>query len=728
MRRLSSAVLVAAAVVLSACEPEKVEPILQLTPSPRTIDGNGQTSTVRVFAVDDEGKPGTGTVNVSSSAGSLTNGVDVELSEGAGTAVFECNRATDATCTGTVKLTGTWNALTVNTNITIGAAPVDAGSGDAGSDAGVDGGTMTTGDAGVVVTTDKTQLIAGIGDSAIITAVFIQNGAPAANESLTFSTTVGRLGPVGGSAAGTSFVVVTDGNGRAQAQLLADGAATGQALVRVTSDDNQTGSASVVIVNVTQVSYVSTTCPQTAVNCNLMGLQNSGFNETAQLKFRVSDNVNVGVPGVPVAFTLINAPAGTTVEPTGVTNAMGEVSPTVRAGTTVGTFSVQASVLNNTLSVTSPTIGVRGAKASNRGFTLRCERVNMATLVGPQQPFPLTQGCTVGLVDRYNNPVGTGTQVRLNSEAGTVPNNVTTQPFAPGNAAEGIGTFTFQTMGTFPPLDAPPFPADATQYPFPRLAEPSRAVGPLTKNPRDGLVTIIAYLQGEEDFRDDNSNGVRDGTEQFIDQGEPFVDRNDNNVWDTGEFFVDTPSADGGAPNGVWDGPNGTWDSNAQIWAEYKILYTGPAGSEAGTSCVLNDTGNPLLPNSYGTLNLLQTKNIPLLISDENLNRMEAGSFVGVRFAPQVRGFAQLMGVNTGLDGYGFGYERRLVAADLMSDCSTTEPRCVWRSIFGGWSSPIGTAQLTGATAPAMPTSQTLTIETNTRGIISTCTASGVVE
>ncbi|PZR09105.1 MAG: hypothetical protein DI536_23000 [Archangium gephyra] len=726
MRRLSLTAVFTFASLFSACEPQKVEPILQLTPSPRTIDGNGQKSTVRVFAVDSAGKPGTGTVAVTSSLGSLKDGVELTLAEGAASAVFECDRATDPTCAGTVKLTGTWNGLTAEATVTIGAAPVDAGI-DAGVDAGIDAG-MMLGDAGVAVTTDKTQLIAGIGDSAVITAVFINNGAPAANESLTFSTMVGRLGPVGGAAVGTSFVVVTDGNGRAQAQLLADGTATGQALVRVTSDDGQTGTTSVVIVNVTQVSYISTTCPQTATNCNLMGLQNSGFNETAQLKFRVSDNVNVGVPGVPVAFSLINAPAGTTVEPMAVTNALGEVSPTVRAGTTVGTFSVYASVLNNTLSVTSPTIGVRGAKASNRGFTLRCDRVNLATLASPNPPLPLTQTCTVGLVDRYGNPVGTGTQVRLNSEAGTVPNNVTTQPFAPGNPSEGIGSFTFQTIGTYPPLDVPPFPADATQYPFPRASEPSRAEGPLTKNPRDGVVTIIAYLQGEEDFRDDNSNGVRDGTEQFIDQGEPFVDRNDNNMWDVGEFFVDTPPSDGGLPNGIWDGPNGVWDSNAQIWAEFKLLYTGEAGSEAGTNCVLNEAGNPSLPNSYGTLGLLQTKTIPLLITDDNLNRVEAGSFVGVRFAPQARGGVQLMSVNTGLDGYGFGYERRLVSADLTSDCSTTEPRCVWRSIFGGWQSPIGSAQLTGAAPPEMPVAQTLTVETTTRGIVTTCLASGIVQ
>ena len=76
------------------------------------------------------------------------------------------------------------------------------------------------------------------------------------------------------------------------------------------------------------------------MNCNLMGLQGSGFNETALVKFKVTDGTGAGVSGVRVDFTLMNAPAGTSVDPDGTTNAMGEVRANVRAGTTVGSFSV----------------------------------------------------------------------------------------------------------------------------------------------------------------------------------------------------------------------------------------------------------------------------------------------------------------------------------------------------------------------------------------------------
>ena len=85
---------------LAACGPATVEPELTLTASPRTIDGVAQKSTVKMSAVDDKGKLGTGKVRVTSGAGSLKDGVEVDLLAGEGTTDFTCARATDVTCTG----------------------------------------------------------------------------------------------------------------------------------------------------------------------------------------------------------------------------------------------------------------------------------------------------------------------------------------------------------------------------------------------------------------------------------------------------------------------------------------------------------------------------------------------------------------------------------------------------------------------------------------------------
>lgn len=101
----------------------------------------------------------------------------------------------------------------------------------------------------------------------------------------------------------------------------------------------------------------------------------------------------------------------------------------------------------------------------------------------------------------------------------------------------------------------------------PRRIDP--VTGTLTFNPRDNLVTLIAYARGAETFTDLNGNGTHDDGEPFVDTTEPFVDANDNGTWDPGEAFVDTNG------NGRWDGKNGTFDSDTWIWAQERILWTG---------------------------------------------------------------------------------------------------------------------------------------------------------
>ena len=585
-----------------------------------------------------------------------------------------------------------------------------------------DAGPPVDGGYSISLAADKGQIIAGVGDATILTATLASVRNTAALP-VTFSTSVGRLGPVGGSGVATNYVANTDDAGIARAQLVAGSTDMGQAMVNASLDGGATSNTVTVnIVNVSQISFVSTECPQTTMNCNLMGLQGSGFNETALVKFKVADGTGAGVSGVVVNFSLNGAPAGTSVDPTGQTNAMGEVRANVRAGRTIGTFTVTATALSM-FSVTSPTIGVRGAKASNRGFSLRCDRVNLAAYAAVTPPLPLTVNCQVGLTDRYGNPIGTGTQVRLNSEAGVVPNNVATNPFSPSGTAEGFGAFIFNTQTATMPVDVTPLLPNPTQFPIPLVAEPSIA-GPIVRNPRDGLVTIIAYLQGEEDFKDDNGNGAWDTTEQFIDQGEPFVDSNDNNQWDTGETFVDTPPPDGGVANGMWDGPNGSWDSNAQIWTEYRLIYTGPAGTPASLSLSTRAAGG-----SYGTISVGTSRSMFLYAADQNLNRPEGGTTLAARFSPATRGSITISGSNAGLDGYGFDLQRVLLNPAGTGSCTPTELVCRWKMVFGDWSQGlVADVVLTAGTAPATPTAQAAIVDVTVRGVTTPVAATGVVE
>lgn len=804
--------------LFAACGPMTVEPELTLSASPRTIDGLAQKATIKVVAVDDKAKPGTGKVRLTSTAGSLTEGVEVDLLAGEGTTELTCARATDPLCTGTVRVTAEWvvsgKLVSASTSVTVTPAalpPPDAGTSlainparlvvgarttssivatytldgvptpdasvsittslglllaeDGGafaavptdsagqvrarlSDNGsagvatitaagprgppatasvtfeaVDAGPMLDGGYSVGLAADKSQIIAGVGDQSILTATVVSLGN-VADLPISFVTTIGRLGPVSGSAVGTTFLSTTDDAGVARAQLSAGSMEMGQASVTARIDGGVSNTVNLTVVNVSQIAYVSTECPQTVMNCNLMGLQGSGFNETALVKFKVTDGTGIGVSGVRVDFSLVGAPAGTSVDPTSTTNSMGEVRANVRSGTTIGSFSVTATALSM-FSVTSPTIGVRGAKASNRGFSLRCDRVNLAAYAAVTPPLPLTIGCQVGLSDRYGNPIGTGTQVRLNSEAGIVPNNVATTPFTPTATNEGFGSFTFNTSTNTLPLDVAPFAAAPGQYPIPLAAEPS-VPGTVVRNPRDGLVTLIAYLQGEEDFKDDNSNGVRDSNEQFVDQAEPFVDSNDNNQWDTGETFVDTPPSDGGVPNGQWDGPNGVWDSNAQIWTEYRLLYTGVASP---SNSMLTLANSRTAGGSYGTLALNSSLLMNVFAPDQHLNRVEGGAMVTARFAPSTRGQISIVNNTAGLDGYGFELQRLLVNAAGTGACTTTELACRWKVVMGSWSEGlIAGVQLNGALPPSMPVSQTAIVEVGVRGVTVGIGAGGTVE
>jgi hypothetical protein len=74
----------------------------------------------------------------------------------------------------------------------------------------------------------------------------------------------------------------------------------------------------------------------------------------------------------------------------------------------------------------------------------------------------------------------------------------------------------------------------------------------LTLNPRDGLVRLIGYTQGEARFIDLNITGAGDGNYQkeydFVPlHSEPYVDTNDNGQWDIDEPYFDVNR------NGQWE-------------------------------------------------------------------------------------------------------------------------------------------------------------------------------
>ena len=433
------------------------------------------------------------------------------------------------------------------------------------------------------------------------------------------------------------------------------------------------------------IAHLSTVCGTVA--CGIMGIKKSGFQELADVTFVVKDSVGKPVSGIEVKFELESPPSGTeflgdTADggTTGTstvsikTDPAGKATARVQSGVTLGVFVVKASV-SPTLQAKSPAIGVRGVTPANRGFNLQCSQKNLAAYADALPPKSLKTSCIVTLIDRFNNPVGKGTTINLKVEAGAIPSSVQSKPFdAMGmNTDEGKAGVDFSTIGTFPGVDVPAL-----------AGEPSAG----SLNPRDGLITILAYVAGEEAFDDNNSNGQWDSGENFIDQGEPFVDSNDNNVWDAGEFYADVAPS-----NGKYDPPNKVWDKQTTIWTTTYVLYSGFM------------TQSSIVPSNV-SVPVLGSKIVTASFADSRFNPPQAGGVTTYTFSRTGTRGTTASVFETPLDGYGFGLTRALYDGDNPTvGCSAGIARCEWLTKFAfGPSYYLGASvTLTGAATAGTP-------------------------
>jgi hypothetical protein len=200
-----------------------------------------------------------------------------------------------------------------------------------------------------------------------------------------------------------------------------------------------------------------------------------------------------------------------------------------------------------------------------------------------------TVPCTMKLADHDGVVIKAATTVGFRSEAGDISPAATSPAYDPPASLypdqEDLG----HAVGFLEVCNAPlPFDVDPLPNEF-SLESVDLGCGPRTTNPRDGLVTVIAWVRGEEGYVDQNRNGRYDAGEPFIDLGEPYLDVNDNGQWDPGEWFLDVNG------NGVYDGPNGKWDSDTIIWTQARVVYTGfPAYA-------LDANGNQLFSGDFSS-------------------------------------------------------------------------------------------------------------------------------
>ena len=242
----------------------------------------------------------------------------------------------------------------------------------------------------------------------------------------------------------------------------------------------------------------------------LKGSGGLGRQESALLTYRVVDQNNAGLAGVTVSFAPSTSTGGLTVLPaTAVTDASGNVTTTVSSGTIPTPVRVlaQASRGDRTITGLSDTLIISTGLPIQKAMSLSVDKYN----INGWRLDGTVAKVTVRLADQYGNPISDGTAVNFVTEGGAI-----------GTPAQG-GCVT---------------------------ADGGCSVELRSQNfrPTNGRVTVLAYVQGLENFVDSNGDGqyscttykapdgsvpavyrplidtCESGGEPFSDMGDPFLD------------------------------------------------------------------------------------------------------------------------------------------------------------------------------------------------------------
>ncbi|WP_426207546.1 beta strand repeat-containing protein [Massilia sp. TWP1-3-3] len=258
--------------------------------------------------------------------------------------------------------------------------------------------------------------------------------------------------------------------------------------------------------NIGTIQFVSSN--PTGQSIVLKGSGGQGRQESALLTFRVLDENNVGLAGVAVTFRPSTATGGLSVAPAaGTTDATGQVTTTVSSGTIPTPVRVlaQASRNGKTISGLSDTLIISTGLPIQKSMSLSVDSYN----INGWNVDGAIANVTIRMADQYGNPISDNTAVSFVTEGGAI-----------GSSAQG-GCQTING-GCSVTLKSQNF------------------------RPANGRVTVLAFVQGIEDFVDVNGDGQyscsdftsADGTgvyrplvdtcnsggEPFTDLGDPFLD------------------------------------------------------------------------------------------------------------------------------------------------------------------------------------------------------------
>lgn len=285
-------------------------------------------------------------------------------------------------------------------------------------------------------------------------------------------------------------------------------------------------------VQIKNIPTIAKTITATKPTTSFIFTQGSGYTDNVNLTFTVTDeygypkaseNVKFELEGVSnlssefASYTLSQTEAST--------NENGTVSVNVKAGAIPSPFRVSAYLANNS-AVRAPSqqiaVGMGLPDADSFSFSADKYSIEGANTDGK------TATITIRLADRYNNPVPNGTKVYFTTEGGNIR----------GTLSDGS--------------------AGATGYcETTSNGECTATLTSATPRPADGRVTVMAYVVGEESYKDlDGTKTFTPGDIAGVDIDEPYRDDNGDGSFTSG---IDTPWERNGdqahnVGNGKYDG------------------------------------------------------------------------------------------------------------------------------------------------------------------------------
>lgn len=349
-----------------------------------------------------------------------------------------------------------------------------------------------------------------------------------------------------------------------------------------------------------------------SVSPALISLKGTGGQETASVKFKVTGISGAPVKGIDVDFTLNSTAGGLALtSPSAVTDAKGEVTAIVQAGTIPTNVNVTATARGSAVSTQSNELVVSTGIPDQNSMSLSVSVHNPSgwNIDGTEVDM------TVRLADAFNNLVPDNTSVYFTTNGGAIPSSCKT--------TNGVCTVKWRSQN-------------------PR--------------PSGAKVMIRATTQGNESFIDTNGNGYFDlGVDVFNtfnsggdcdlnvpvssavstdparkpcdDLVEAYLDKNQSGKRDANEEFVDYNG------NSIFDIENGIYNGVLCKTEGIGCTKTGITIRDEAMivmSSINPDTSAGLLPgqDSNVVLGLGGTRTMNIILRDINGNSMPFGTKV----------------------------------------------------------------------------------------------------